>query len=155
MGVSKIGGIFVHKFVEERFTEKSTTYIREATMKESLTPAQEEEAQKRAPSLAKATYNNLLRMARALVAAETASLFGATQFTVRDLSHDIAAKAYQHYLEQKKRLPRRQHNLSPLRLRRCLSRRPQPYSRRPERRDSLHPHLLLLPTLRPRLVSLR
>jgi hypothetical protein len=41
-------------------------------------------------------------MARALVASDTASLFGDTEFTVRDISHDIAAKAYQQHLEQKK-----------------------------------------------------
>lgn len=71
-------------------------------MKESLTPAQEEQAQKLAQALAKATYDDLLRMARTLVATDDASLFGATEFTVRDLSHDIAAKAYQQHLEQKK-----------------------------------------------------
>jgi hypothetical protein len=71
-------------------------------MKESLTPAQEEEAQNLAQALVKATYDDLLRMARALVASDTAALFGDTEFTVRDLSHDIAAKAYQQHLEQKK-----------------------------------------------------
>lgn len=71
-------------------------------MKESLTPAQEEEAQKLAQTLAKAAYDDLLRMARALVASDTASLFGDTEFTVRDISHDIASKAYQQHLEQKK-----------------------------------------------------
>ena len=47
-------------------------------MKESLTPAQEEDAQKLAQTLVKATYDDLLRMARALVASDTASLFGDT-----------------------------------------------------------------------------
>lgn len=102
MGVSKVGGVFVHKSVQERCAEKSTLYIRESAMKESLTPAQEEQAQKLAQSLAKAAYDDLLRMARTLVATDNASLFGDTEFTVRDLSHDIAAKAYQQHLEQKK-----------------------------------------------------
>jgi hypothetical protein len=102
VGVSKVGGIFVHKSVQERFAEKSTLYIRESAMKESLTPAQEEQAQKLAQSLAKAAYDDLLRMARTLVATDNASLFGDTEFIVRDISHDIAAKAYQQHLEQKK-----------------------------------------------------
>jgi hypothetical protein len=106
VGVSKVGGIFVHKSLEERFAEKSTLYLREMTMKESLTPAQEEQAQKLAQAIAKATYDDLLRMARTLVASDTASLFGDTEFTVRDLSHDIAAKAYQQHLEQKKTVTR-------------------------------------------------
>jgi hypothetical protein len=71
-------------------------------MKDSLTPAQEEQAQQLAQTIAQAAYDDVLRMARALVASDTADLFGDTEFTVRDLSHDIAAKAYHHYLEQKK-----------------------------------------------------
>lgn len=71
-------------------------------MKESLPPAQEEQAQRLAQALAQATYDDLLRMARTLVACDTASLFGDTEFTVRDISHDIAAKAYRQHLEQKK-----------------------------------------------------
>ncbi len=102
MGVSKVGGIFVHKSLEARFVEKSTLHLREKAMKESLSPAQEEEAQKLAQNLAKAAYDDLLRMARALVASDTATLFGDTEFTVRDISHDIAAKASQQHLEQKK-----------------------------------------------------
>jgi hypothetical protein len=102
VGVSKVGGIFVHKRLDERFAEKSTFYIRELTMKESLPPAQEEQAQRLAQALAQATYDDLLRMARTLVACDTASLFGDTEFTVRDISHDIAAKAYRQHLEQKK-----------------------------------------------------
>ena len=88
--------------MKECFAEKSTPWLREMAMKESLTPAQEEQAQKLAQTLAHAAYDDLLRMARALVAADNASLFGDTEFTVRDISHDIAAKAYQQHLEQKK-----------------------------------------------------
>jgi cytidylate kinase len=72
------------------------------TMKDSLTAAQEDEAQKLAQAIAKASYDDLLRMARTLVAADNASLFGDTEFTIRDISHDIAAKAYRQHLEQKK-----------------------------------------------------
>lgn len=72
------------------------------TMKESLTPAQEEQAQKLAQAIATATYDDLLRMARTLVATDNTSLFGNTEFTIRDISHDIAAEAYRQHLEQKK-----------------------------------------------------
>lgn len=71
-------------------------------MKESLSAAQEEEAQKLAQAIAQASHDDLLRMARTLVATDNASLFGDTEFTVRGISHDIAAKAYRQYLEQKK-----------------------------------------------------
>jgi hypothetical protein len=106
VSVSKVGGFFVHKSVEERFAEKSTPSIREWTMKEPLTPAQEEQAQKLAQTLAHAAYDDLLRMARTLVATDPASLFGDTEFTVRAISHDIAAKAYRQHLEQKKTAPK-------------------------------------------------
>ena len=102
VGVSKVGGIFVHKSLKEHFAEKSTPSIREKTMKEALTAAQEEEAQKLAQTIAQATHGDLLKMARTLVATDNASLFGDTEFPVRDISHDIAAKAYRQYLEQKK-----------------------------------------------------
>lgn len=102
MGVSKVGGIFVHKSLAACLVEKSTSHIRELTMKESLTPAQEEQAQKLAQTLVQAAYDDLLRMARTLVVTDNASLFGDTEFAVRDISHDIAAKAYRHHLEQKK-----------------------------------------------------
>jgi hypothetical protein len=71
-------------------------------MKESLTPAQEQEAQQLAQAIAQATYDDLVRMARTLVATDNASLFGDTEFTIRDLSHHIAATAYRQRLQQKK-----------------------------------------------------
>ncbi len=71
-------------------------------MKESLSDAQEAEAQKLAHAIAQASYEDILNIARTLVATDKASLFGDTEFTVRDLSHRIAAKAYRHHLEQKK-----------------------------------------------------
>jgi predicted transcriptional regulator len=102
VGVSKVGGIFVHKSDEGRFDQKSTTLIRETTMKESLSSAQEAQAQKLAQAIAEASYDDILHIARTLVATDDASLFGDTEFTVRALSHGIAAKAYRQHLEQKK-----------------------------------------------------
>jgi len=72
------------------------------TLKESLSDAQEAQAQKLAQTIAQASYEDILAIARALVASDDASLFGDTEFTVRHLSHRIAAKAYQQHLEQKK-----------------------------------------------------
>jgi hypothetical protein len=102
VGVSTVGGIFVHKSVKKRFVEKSTSSIRETTMKESLSDAQEAQAQKLAQAISQASYDDILAIARTLVATDDASLFGDTEFTVRDLSHHIAAKAYRQHLEQKK-----------------------------------------------------
>lgn len=53
---------FLHKSMKERFAEKSTLYLRELTMKESLTPSQEEQAQNLAQSFTQAAYNDLLRI---------------------------------------------------------------------------------------------
>ena len=71
-------------------------------MKESLSAAQELEAQQLAQALAEATHDELLHIARILVASDPTSLFGATEFQVRDLVLRVAAKAYQQHLEQKK-----------------------------------------------------
>jgi hypothetical protein len=71
-------------------------------MKESLSDAQETQAQKLAQTISQASYDDILQIARTLVATNDASLFGDTEFTVRHLSHQIAAQAYQQHLEQKK-----------------------------------------------------
>jgi hypothetical protein len=102
VGVSKVGGIFVHKPMAKRFAEKSTPNLRETTMKESLSDAQEAQAQKLAQAIAQAGYEDILAIARTLVATDNATLFGDTEFTVRDLSQRIAAQAYRQHLEQKK-----------------------------------------------------
>ena len=72
-------------------------------MKESLSAAQEAEAQQQlVQAIAEAAHDELLQSARTLVATEPASLFGATEFTIRDLILQVAAKAYQQHLEPKK-----------------------------------------------------
>jgi hypothetical protein len=71
-------------------------------MKESLSAAQEAEAQQLAQAIAEAAHDELLHIARTLVATEPASLFGATEFKIRDLILQVAAKAYQQHLEPKK-----------------------------------------------------
>jgi hypothetical protein len=102
VGVSKVGGIFVDKLRRGRFGEKSTTTIREYAMKESRGADQEAQAQELAAAIALVTQEELLQIARTLVAAEPADLFGPTEFKVRQLAHPIAAKAYQRRRAQKK-----------------------------------------------------
>jgi hypothetical protein len=54
-------------------------------MKEALSAAQEALAQQLAQALAQATQTDLLQIPRTLVATDTASLFGDTEFAIRDL----------------------------------------------------------------------
>ena len=72
------------------------------TLKESLSDAQEAQAQKLAQTIAQASYEDILAIARALVASDDASLFGDTEFRVRDAILRVAAKAYEQRLAQKK-----------------------------------------------------
>jgi hypothetical protein len=67
-----------------------------------FSPEREAEAQQLAQAIRQATADEVLDIARALVATEEATLFGDTEFQVRDLVHKIGAKAYQAYLAQKK-----------------------------------------------------
>jgi len=71
-------------------------------MKEPLPPAQEAQAQEMAAAIAEAARDELLQVARDLVAADDASLFGETEFRVRDAILRVAAKAYEERLAQKK-----------------------------------------------------
>jgi hypothetical protein len=71
-------------------------------MKESLPPAQEAQAQELAAAITQAAHEDLLAIARDLVRSDTASLFGETEFRVRDAILRVAAKAYERLLAQKK-----------------------------------------------------
>jgi hypothetical protein len=71
-------------------------------MKEARSAEQEARARELARAIAEVTEEELLEMARALVDAEPAALFGATEFLVRELALRIAAKAYERRLDQKK-----------------------------------------------------
>lgn len=71
-------------------------------MKEPLLPAQEDQAQELAAAIAAAAQEDLLAIARHLVASGDAALFGDTEFRVRDAVLRVAAKAYQQRLAQKK-----------------------------------------------------
>jgi hypothetical protein len=73
-------------------------------MPEALSAAQEVEAQLLAERIGQAVQEELLQMARTLVAAGTGQLFGATEFKLRDLMLRATAKVYEEHLAQKKRL---------------------------------------------------
>ena len=71
-------------------------------MQEPLSPAQEAQAQELAAAIARAAQEELLRIARDLVRCDNASLFGETEFRIRDAILRVAAKAYEQRLAQKK-----------------------------------------------------
>jgi hypothetical protein len=101
VGVSKLGGIFVHKSRTGLFPEKRTAVIRETTMQEVLTAAQEAEARQLAEAITAAASSEFLEMARTLVASGS-SPFGKNEFTIRDIVLRIGAKALEQHLAQKK-----------------------------------------------------
>ncbi len=71
-------------------------------MQEALSATQEAEAQELARAIAAAAQEELLQVARTLVGTTPATLFGETEFKIRDLILRVAAKAYQQHLAQKK-----------------------------------------------------
>jgi len=68
-----------------------------------LSPEQETRAQQLAQELQQAAADDLLQIARTLVAQDDRHLFGQTEVTVRDLVLRIGAKAFDTLLAQKKR----------------------------------------------------
>jgi hypothetical protein len=71
-------------------------------MQEALSAAQEAEARLLAQRIAQAAEEEFLQVARTLVGTKTATLFGATEFKVRDILLRVAAKAYEQHLAEKK-----------------------------------------------------
>jgi hypothetical protein len=71
-------------------------------MKDPLSPEQEALAAELAAVIADAARDDILEVARALASSSTASLFGETEFKVRDIVLRIAAKAYEQHLSRKK-----------------------------------------------------
>ena len=71
-------------------------------MQEPLPADQEVEAQQLAALLSEATREDLLRLARTLVASRETSPFGDTEFEARDILLRAAARAYERFLAQKK-----------------------------------------------------
>ena len=67
-----------------------------------LSAEKEAEAQELFARIQAATEQDLLQLARLLVSTEPRTLFGQTEFTVRDLVLGMGAKAYELHLTEKK-----------------------------------------------------
>ena len=67
-----------------------------------LPPEKLAQAQDLARAIRAATEAEVDELARTLVATDDSHPFGATEFTVRDLAHQIAAKALEQHLARKK-----------------------------------------------------
>jgi len=102
VGVSKSGGIFVHKQEVGPFSEKSPFRVREAILQEPHSAVQDVPTQQLARELGQLIEDELLEMVRTLEQAEPACLFGQTEFKIRALALKIATTAYQQRLDQKK-----------------------------------------------------
>lgn len=70
-------------------------------MSESLSPEQEAKAQELAARIQARSADAILEMARRLVASTDESLFGDTEFALRDQAQGIVADAYAEHLPQK------------------------------------------------------
>ena len=101
MGVSPVGGIFVHQSATGRFGEQSTSVIRERARTGPRSAEQQAQARELAQAITAASEQELLEIAPTLLEAEPASRGGATQFPIRALALGIAATAYQHRRAQK------------------------------------------------------
>ena len=71
-------------------------------MQKTLSATQEAQAQELAAAIAAAAHDDLLQIARDLLTADDASLFGDTEVRIRDAILHVAAKAYEQRLAQKK-----------------------------------------------------
>lgn len=71
-------------------------------MSAPLTSQQEALAQELAQAIQQAATDDILHIARLLVATDERPLFGNTEFHIRDLVLQIAAKAYKAHLAEKK-----------------------------------------------------
>ena len=71
-------------------------------MDRPLSDTQQEQARQLAEAITQAANDEILHIAQLLVAADDATLFGATEFQVRDVILRVAAKAYQQHLARKK-----------------------------------------------------
>jgi hypothetical protein len=68
-----------------------------------LTPEQEAEAQRLAETIAIKTKEDLLQITRLLVSKQDHELFGKTEFEVRDLVHEIGARAIETAVNERKK----------------------------------------------------
>jgi hypothetical protein len=71
--------------------------------RQPLSAEQEAEAQRIEAALLKASREDIRAMARLLASKPDSQLFGQTEFQVRDLCHQIGAKAVETALEERKK----------------------------------------------------
>jgi hypothetical protein len=81
----------------------------------TLTAEQEAQAQQLAVKMREQAEDQFLAVARLLVATEERTLFGQTEFAIRDQFLKLTGQAYTLHLAQKKRLPRVVHRLPEVR----------------------------------------
>src|SRR5689334_5366350 len=75
--------------------------VQEAVMSEPLSPELEQQAQELAARIRCRSADAVLDMARRLVAASDETLFGDTEFALRDAALGMVAAAYTEHLEKK------------------------------------------------------
>jgi hypothetical protein len=68
-----------------------------------LTPEQEAEAQRLADTIAVKTKEDLLRITRLMVSKKDHELLGETEFEVRDIVHQIGARAIETAVNERKK----------------------------------------------------
>lgn len=71
-------------------------------MSATASPDRDAQARELAQTIATASEQEFLHIARELLDAEPDSLFGATEFKIRELALLIAKRAYEQHLAQKK-----------------------------------------------------
>src|SRR4051812_9384395 len=113
-------------------------------MSAPLSPAQETQAQELAALIRQATDEDILAMARLLVATDDQTTFGATEFRLREVVLRAGARAYQTFLAQKKRLPGARDSLPGLRRGRRVQGLPAAHARQPAGPGAAAPRLLPL-----------
>jgi hypothetical protein len=67
-----------------------------------LSPEKLADARALAQAIREATDAEIDQLARTLVATDDQHVFGQTEFQIRDLAHQIAAKAFEQHLARKK-----------------------------------------------------
>jgi hypothetical protein len=132
------------------FSEKFSTPVREAFMQDKHPNDQDASQRLLAAELAQLVEDELLEMVRTLDDATPATLFGRTEFKIRDLALQIATKAYQQRLAKKKWLRRLQRDLPRMPAHGRVSRRPAAHRRQRVRHPPVSARVLLLPVVRQR-----
>src|SRR5438067_1100458 len=103
VGVMEVGGNCVHFGVA--LSDGGNLPRQEVVMSEPLSPEQEAKAQELAARIQVRSADAILEMARRLVATTDDTLFGDTEFALRDHAQGIVADAYACHLPQKAGTP--------------------------------------------------